>query len=209
MTNPDLTALCLVVDRSGSMQPIAKDMNGGIRTLMQEQWEQPGKVMIDVFTFDNTTEHVVKNVPLDDTSHPDYVVPRGSTALNDAIGLAVTTLGERFADMPEDERPATVVVVIVTDGQENASQEWTTDRVRALVTQQTDEYGWTFLYLAANVDAFATGAAFGIQATHSMAYTASGAGAQGMSAGASAAVTRTRGGTFKGYTDEERKAAEA
>lgn len=207
MTNTDLTALCLVVDRSGSMMNIAKDMNGGIATLLKDQAAQPGECLVDVFTFDQRVEHVIAETPVADVSGA-FVAPRGSTALNDAVGIAVSTLGERFAAMDEDKRPGTVVVVVVTDGMENASHEWTNDKIKALVTQQTDDYGWTFLYLAANVDAFATGANLGFAKGGTMSYQASSTGTQGMAASASAAVTRTRGGTFSGYTDEERDAAD-
>lgn len=208
MTNPNLTALCLVVDRSGSMMRLASDMNGGIRTLLAEQMAQPGEVILDVFTFDHIVEHVVQDAPL--SGHiitTDYVVPRGSTALLDAVGLAVVTLGERLSKQDEDQRPSNVIVVVVTDGYENASREWSADKVKDVVTRQTDKYGWTFLYLAANVDAFATGRTMGFASTHSSNYQASTAGAQGMSHTASAAVTRSRTGTFVGYTDEERDEA--
>lgn len=209
MTNPDLTSLALVVDRSGSMTNIAADMNGGIATLLKEQAQQPGQVLLDVFTFDDTVEHVVSNEALDASyADDDWVRPRGATALNDAVGKAIGVLGDRFAALPEEQRPGNVIVVVVTDGHENASHEWTNTAIKDLVKDQTEQWGWTFLYLAANVDAFATGRALGFGQGQTIAYASNHVGTQSVYAATSAAVTRTRrGGAPSAFTDEERESA--
>ncbi len=87
--------------------------------------------------------------------------PLGGTALNDAIGHMIVRLGNKFKTMPEDKRPAHVIVVIATDGAENSSREYTHAAVKQMVEEQTEKWQWTFVYLAANVDAFATGGAYG------------------------------------------------
>lgn len=207
MTDSTYTHLALVVDRSGSMVAIAEDMNGGITTLLADQAKQDGKCLVDVWTFDDITEHVVTDAQPGEVAG-DLVHPRGWTALNDAVGRAVTELGERFAAMDEADRPAKVVIVVVTDGHENASKDWTAQAVKDLVTRQQDEWGWTFLYLAANVDAFATGGALGFGQGQSLNYAPSAGGVGVAYAAVSANVTSLRNGAKNAeFTDADREAA--
>ena len=206
MTDTDLTHLLLIVDRSGSMASIATDMEGGIQQMLKDQQAQPGAIVVDVWTFDDRPDHVFTAVRPDDVKGP-LVIPRGMTALNDAIGMAVTELGERFAKYEEDDRPGTIIVVVVTDGQENSSHEWSGSQVHALITEQSERWGWTFVYLGANVDAFAEGNRYGFDKGQTMNYAATSKGAAGAMATASSLITRTRSGLDNTLTDEEREAA--
>ncbi|QGJ92729.1 hypothetical protein QDA04_gp59 [Microbacterium phage Megan] len=207
MTDPNLTLIAIVADRSGSMASIAADMNGGIASLLAEQAKGPGAVVVDIWTFDSVVEHPFDWVRPDDVK-ADIILPRGSTALNDATGTAIVSIGERLASMPEDERPAKVIVVVVTDGMENASREYTLEQVRALVQEQTDRWGWEFIYLAANVDAFATGAGYGFAAGSTMSYAPTPGATRNMVATASAGITRSRLGQDVDFTDDERASAQ-
>jgi hypothetical protein len=206
MTNPNLTHLALICDRSGSMHSIAGDMNGAIHTLLEDQAKGVGDIKVDVWTFDTKIDHPYADANPGDIKE-DLILPRGSTALNDATGLAITKLGERFAALPEEERPGKVIVVIVTDGYENASHEWTHEQIKALVEKQTSEYGWEFVYLAANVDAFATGASYGYVGDNSMEYVASAAGVANAMRSASNYITNSRSGIVAGFSDEDRAEA--
>lgn len=208
MTNPDLTHLALIVDRSGSMRPIAQDMNGAIITLLEEQDKLPGELHVDVSTFDNTVEHIYTVARATDVKG-ELVVPRGMTALNDAIGQTVTRLGERLAALPEAERPGKVILAIVTDGGENASQEWLDAKdVKALVEKQRDEFNWELLFFgASSMDAFAAAESYGIGRGQTISFDHSAAGAGGMSFAASTYMASTRAGLKTEFTDEERKAA--
>jgi hypothetical protein len=126
------------------------------------------------------------------------------TALHDAIGETVTKLGQRLRDMDEDDRPAHVIIVILSDGLENSSREWK-NKLKPLIQQQTDDYGWVFLYLGANQDAILVGEELGIAANSSLTYSQ-----DFMTATmdvAAAATTRSREGTYQGFTEEERKRA--
>ena len=96
--------------------------------------------------------------------------PRGTTALLDSIGRLIGEAGQRLAALPEDRRPGTVVVGIMTDGMENASREWSHPRVKALIEQQTRDYQWQFLYLGADQDAIEVGASIGVSAANSVTY---------------------------------------
>jgi hypothetical protein len=206
MVNQNYTHLALIVDRSGSMESIAVDMEGGIRSLLKEQAELPGELHVDITTFDNTIETPWIDVRADEVKG-QIISPRGSTALNDAIGITVANLGEKLAELAEEERPGHVIVVVVTDGEENSSREYTAQQVKDLIVVQTVEYGWDFLYLAANVDAFATGAGYGFATGSSRGYDASSAGTAGMTQSASASILRTRSGLSGDFTEEERTAA--
>lgn len=207
MTDQNLTLLALIADRSGSMSSIARDMNGGIATLLAEQGRQPGALAVDIWTFDDKVEHPFDWVRPDDVK-ADIIVPRGRTALNDAVGQAIVSIGERLAAMDEDDRPAKVIVCVVTDGAENASTEYTNERVLELVKTQTEQYGWEFMYLAANVDAFATGHQYGFAKGQTMSYGATSQGASSSLAAASAGITRSRLGQAADFTDAERQKAE-
>ena len=206
MTNPDLTRLVIVADRSGSMHDIAGDMNGAILQLLAEQATQPGTVLVDIVTFDDKIEYPYKAAKPKQIG--DQIIrPRGSTALNDALGLTISKLGAELSSLDEADRPGHVVIVVVTDGMENASREYTAQQIQKMVTEQTEQWGWTFLYLAANVDAFATGRAYGFAPGQTISYAADSDGANSVIATASAGVTRTRSGLAADFTDEEREAA--
>jgi uncharacterized protein YegL len=213
MTDNNYTHLALVVDRSGSMSTIAKDMNGGIRQLLADQAKEPGVCVVDITTFDTEIEHPYENVRPDDVKS-DIIVPRGGTALNDAVGYTINELGERFSKMEEGDRPGLVIVVVVTDGEENSSREYTHDQIKELVERQTNEWGWQFVYLAANVDAFATGGSYGFAKGSTIAYAASGAGTQNVYAATSSNVSGLRANMSRGvrgatieFSDEDREEA--
>jgi hypothetical protein len=144
------------------------------------------------------------------------LVPRGSTAMLDAIGRAVNATGARLAAMPEDGRPGTVIVGIMTDGLENASREFTYPMVKALIEQQEQVYGWTFMYMGANQDAIEVGASLGVARDRSLTYAgpkvAAAMGAYSASVGtireavaAGAPVEQAR--RRAAYSDEQRRKA--
>ena len=167
MTATDYTYLGIVADRSGSMIRIREDAEGGLKTLIKDQRELPGKLTVNLFEFDDQFSEVPAEV-IDVWS----LTPRGSTAMLDAIGKAMTMVGERLAAMPEDERPDKVVFAIVTDGKENASCEWQHDQVAKLIAQQQNDYGWQVVFTAANMDAAAVGQGLGVRAGSAMTFDA-------------------------------------
>ncbi|MDO5286003.1 MAG: VWA domain-containing protein [Actinomycetia bacterium] len=169
MTRSSLTHIELLLDRSGSMQSIKTDVEGGFDAFMEEQRRQPGECTVSLAQFDDRYEVVYTARPLAEVP-PLALSPRGTTAMLDAIGRSVTELGARLAALPENERPGTVIVAIMTDGMENASREWTYDAVKKLITQQEEVYSWVFLYLGADQDAVQVGAQMGIAADQSMTF---------------------------------------
>jgi hypothetical protein len=159
----DLTDITLVVDRSGSMESIRSDAQGGVNALIADQAKLAGEAVLTLVQFDTAYEFVHRAVPVRQVP-PYALVPRGNTALLDAVGRAIVETGERLAAIPEVDRPGLVVFVVMTDGHENASREFTAAAVRELIERQRAVYAWQFTFLGANQDAFASAGALGIAA---------------------------------------------
>ena len=152
----DYTDITLVVDRSGSMESMKEDAQGGINTFISEQATKPGECLVTLVQFDGEYEPVWSGVRAADC--PRYeLVPRGNTALLDAVGRTIDATGARLAALPEEERPGLVIFVITTDGMENASRTYTRERVREMIAHQQNVYKWQFTFLAASADAFDEG----------------------------------------------------
>ena len=157
----DLTDITLVVDRSGSMQKIREDAEGGVNTFIQEQAKHPGEALLTLVQFDTEYEFVHRGMPIKQVP-PYTLVPRGNTALLDAVGRAINETGERLAKMAEDVRPGLVVFVITTDGLENSSKEFSKAQIKEMIVRQQSAYKWQFIFLGANQDAFAEAGAMGV-----------------------------------------------
>lgn len=157
----DLTDITLVVDRSGSMQDIRTDAEGGVNAFVENQANEPGQAYLTLVQFDTEYEFLHKGVPIGQV--PKYnLVPRGATALLDAIGRAINETGERLSKMNETDRPGLVVFVVMTDGLENSSREFSKSRIKEMIQHQQEKYGWQFTFLGADQDAFAEADALGI-----------------------------------------------
>jgi len=156
--------LIIILDASGSMSSIRDDIKGSFNEFLKKQRGEPGKTVFDLFQFNDEVKRPVNSVDL--ALFHDNLMARydcsGCTALNDAVCIAIDTVGREFAVMPESEHPEHVLCVIITDGMENASKEFTAKDVKARIEHQKTAYSWQFLFLAANQDAFASGASFGI-----------------------------------------------
>ncbi len=161
----DLTDITLVVDRSGSMESISGDAEGGVNNFIAEQAQQPGECLVTIVQFDQEYEFVQQGVKASECP-PFRLKPRGTTALLDAIGRAINETGARLAALPEADRPGLVVFVITTDGQENASKEFTREQVRKMIAHQQEAYNWQFTFLAANADAFSEAGGMGLDLAH-------------------------------------------
>lgn len=206
MADQNLTHITIVADRSGSMRRIAADANGGIRQLLADQARLPGACEVSITVFDTEVEHPFTNVRPDDIK-VDVIHPRGRTALNDAVGMSIVQLGDELAARDEDDRPGKVIFIIVTDGEENSSREYGHDQIKAMVTEQTTQWGWEFLFLGANIDAFAVGARYGFGRAQTINFEASDQGTESVLRAASAYATRSRSGLDTAFTQAERDAA--
>lgn len=169
MTDQNLTHIYFLLDRSGSMASIKTDIEGGFAAFVDEQRAAPGDCRVTLAKFDTEYKVVFVNQPLTDIP-PLHLRPRGSTALLDAMGRLITDSGRHLAAMPEEQRPGTVIVAIMTDGLENSSRHWTYPRIKALVEQQSRDYGWQFLYMGADQDAIEVGSQMGIDPGYAVTY---------------------------------------
>ena len=172
MTDSNYTYLAFLVDRSGSMSTTREAAQQALKTMVDEQRSLPGELTVNLFQFDDLFSEVPE-MEIDEWQ----LVPRGMTALYDAVGKSMMTVGQRLAAMAETDRPGKVVFVIVTDGEENASREWTQPMVRDLVTAQQDDYGWQVVFTAANLDAREVAATIGAASAMNYAATATGTAA--------------------------------
>lgn len=190
----DATEIVCVIDKSGSMAPRQNDAIGGFNHFLQEQQKLPGEANLTVVLFD--TEYSIWPVrPIKDAPPLDAknYVPSGATALLDALGKAINQLGVRLGGMPEDARPDKVIFVIITDGEENSSHEFTKGQISDMVKHQIEKYNWQFLYLGANVDAFSEAQNLGIMDKGMVAcYAANAIGTRSAYEGTSEAVSSYR-----------------
>ncbi len=160
----DLTELVVVLDKSGSMGAVVNDAIGGFNTFLKAQQEAPGEAKITVVQFDTVLEFYATNAdvksvqPLDNKSY----VPRGSTALYDAVGETIDKTGQRLASMKENDRPSKVIFAILTDGEENSSKEYSGAQVKKAIEHQREKYNWDFIFLAAGEGAFKEANAIGM-----------------------------------------------
>lgn len=143
------------------MNVCQSDAEGGLNRFVEDQKKLPGEAVFTLVQFDNEYEFVHRAVPIAQVPHCS-LVPRGSTALLDAVGRAIVETGERLAKMAESDRPGLVVFVILTDGQENSSREFSKSKVQEMISHQQDVYKWQFIYLGANQNAFAEAGDLGI-----------------------------------------------
>lgn len=189
MTNPNLTEIICIVDRSGSMDYIRDDAIGGFNTFLKEQQAlKVDRCLLTFAQFDDVYEVIHDGARIEDVpplTHETFE-PRGSTALLDAIGKTINTVGQRLAKTPEENRPGAVVVVILTDGNENSSKEFDRQKIFDMITKQREEYNWEFVFLAANQDAIQVGGMLGIN--HAANFSPNAAGVQGTYKGVSSSV---------------------
>lgn len=161
MSDPDYTHLTLIVDRSGSMSPLAAEAQAGIATLLDDQHSLPGRLTVTLVEFDDQIDTVARM----SSERVGYVLePRGMTALLDAVGGEIHRTGADLAALDEWDRPGRVLIVVVTDGQENSSHEYDLGTVRALVEHQREVYSWQFQFLGAD-DAAWQGHGLGMAST--------------------------------------------
>lgn len=175
MTNSQLSLVAALLDRSGSMYSIADDTRGGFDSFITKERAADGRTVVTLAQFDDRYELVYDNVPIEDVP-PLVLQPRGGTALYDAIGRLVSEVGAGLAATPEDERPGSVTVLVMTDGHENSSQEWTNASVRELIQRQESEYSWDFVFLGSKIDAVDVGADLGFLRGKSMTYVSTSVG---------------------------------
>jgi len=161
----NLTELVFIIDRSGSMAGFELDTIGGFNSMIEKQKHGEGDVYVSTVLFDNYSQVIHDRVPIIDIkpmTMSDYSVG-GCTALLDAIGGAIHHIGNVHKYARKEDIPEHTIFVITTDGMENASHSYSSQRVKEMIKLQTDKYGWEFIFVAANIDAIETADRIGIR----------------------------------------------
>ena len=169
-----LTEIVAILDKSGSMERLTHDTIGGYNAFIKEQQETPDSAILSTVLFSTGNEIIlhnrqnIKNVkPITQNEYK----AGGGTALLDAMGRAIRHIGMILSNTLEEERPSKVIFLIITDGEENSSAEYTFDKVKSMVEHQKNKYSWEFLFMGANIDAFSVAESIGICQDRAYNYT--------------------------------------
>ena len=171
----NLTELVFIIDKSGSMGGYEGDTVGGYNSMLEKQKKLDGEVLVSTVLFDSECEVLHDRVPIGEIKHltEEQYIPGGATALLDAIGGAVHHIGNVHKYARAEDVPEHTIFVITTDGYENSSRRYGSDKVKSMIKRQTEKYGWEFIFVAANIDAVETAGRIGIRRERAANYTQS------------------------------------
>lgn len=179
----NLCWLVFCIDKSGSMTKIREDMIGGFNSYIDAQIKaNVGEARVFAYAFDTYYETLFENVDINLAPRltTENYIPRGGTALYDSLGKTITDIGKKLADMDETDRPEKILVVTITDGEDNSHlsgnefRQYSSKEVKEMVNHQTDVYKWDFAYIGANQNVWAVGASIGT--TSNLSYAATSVG---------------------------------
>lgn len=193
-----MTELVFILDRSGSMGGLESDTIGGFNAMIEKQKKEEGEAYVSTLLFDTTVDVIHDRVPLDEVpalTDKEYYV-RGCTALLDAVGGAIHHIGNIHKYARKEDVPEKTLFIITTDGMENASREYTYERVRSMIERQEKKYGWEFLFLGANIDAAREAGRMGIAPDRAVNYNCDSEGIARNYEGVNCAVTSIRSGSL-------------
>ena len=185
-----LTEIIYILDRSGSMSGLEADTIGGFNSMMEKQKKTGEKAIVSTVLFDDVSEVIHDRVPIENIgkmTDEQYFV-RGCTALLDAVGGAIHHIGNVHKYAREEDRPEKTIVVITTDGMENASRKYSREKIEKMVKKQQKKYGWEFIFIGANIDACAEAQKYGIRKDRAVNYVCDEMGTAGVFAGVTRAV---------------------
>ena len=196
MPNWNLTEIICVLDKSGSMEPLAGEVITSFNHFIDEQSQAPGGARVTLVLFDTRYVTLYRSQSLllvPRLSSRDYVA-HGFTSLLDAVGNAIDLCGEEFAARPEPDQPGRVLVLIMTDGKENASREYTKAQIVERIARQRRQWHWEFVFTGANIDAFVEGHGLGVSHQNTANFRPTAEGVRHMFAGVSNATLCYRAG---------------
>jgi len=198
---PSYTDITFVLDRSGSMWTIWDDTIGGFNSFLNEQKKLPDKCHLTLVKFDHEYDFVYQNQEISTIDKLDRktFVPRGNTALFDAIGRSIIETETRLLKLNKKERPNKVIFVIQTDGAENASKEYTREKIAELIKNHQKEHDWEFIFLGANQDAITSGQSMGFTKGQSLSYASNAHGTQSLYTSVNSLVSNIRSGSGPTY----------
>ena len=160
-----ITEMVFIIDKSGSMAGMEEDTVGGFNAMIEKQKKLDGKCYVSTVLFSNRSSVLHDRIDIqkiEPLTEREYCVG-GGTALLDAIGGAIHHIGHVHKYARNEDVPEHTIFVITTDGMENASCEYDSERVKQMIRRQEERYGWEFLFVAANIDAVETARNIGIR----------------------------------------------
>jgi hypothetical protein len=176
----DYTHIAVILDRTGSMESIRDDTIGGFNAFLKAQKAEPGLATLTLVQFDSQDPYEIvqrfKPLPEIPGLTRETFVPRASTPLLDAMGRGINDLEKSLLELTENKRPSRVVMVIITDGQENASREFRKDQVEKMIREKQETANWQFVFLSADLDAIGDALQHGIYASSVLAHDKDGRG---------------------------------
>ncbi len=197
----DYTHITVILDRTGSMESIRDDTIGGFNAFLNQQKAEPGFATLTLVQFDTQDPYEVvhrfrtlETVP--ELTRETYV-PRAATPLLDAMGRGINDLESSLAKMEEPDKPARIVMVIITDGQENSSREFRKDQIEKMIKEKREKLDWQFVFLSADLAAIGDALATGIRAASAMAFDKNAQGTAAAWASASARIADYRAARTK------------
>ena len=189
--NKNLTEIVYILDRSGSMSGLEADTIGGFNSMMEKQKKTGEKALVSTVLFDDECEVLHDRVPIEKIekmNDKQYYV-RGCTALLDAVGGAIHHIGNIHKYAREEDVPGKTIFVITTDGMENASRKYSREKIQKMVKKQQKKYGWEFIFIGANIDAYEEAQKYGIRRDRAVNYVCDSVGTANVYAGVSMAVS--------------------
>lgn len=153
----DATDITIILDKSGSMISTKNDVIGGFNGFLDKQKEVPGEATIGLVEFNERVNVKYTGLKLSDAPRltVENYQPGGNTALYDAVGTTIEAVGQRLAALPESERPNKVIVVVLTDGEENASMKYSLSAMNERISVQREQYNWQILFIGSTPEAIA------------------------------------------------------
>ncbi len=204
MTNPNLTSIHVIIDRSGSMEGLKAETVGAFNHFLKTQQAVPGAALFSLTLFDHNVEIIYDSVNIQDVKPltlEQYWGEGGYTALYDAVGISIATARRRYESLPEEDRPSKVIFMIMTDGQENRSKEYRGGKLQQIVNRARTEWQWEFTMIGANIDTFATAESMGFNASNAVNFVASKGGMRGGMRAAAGAMKSYRAQTSAVVSD--------
>lgn len=205
------THVSILIDRSGSMASIRKSVMSGLEEFINDQKTLDGDCTLSIVAFNHTKEYISSFVDLKTYEFdPNQYQPSGTTALVDSMYEFIKETGQHLAKMSEDERPSKVVFLVITDGEENASKQFTNEQLKELVIEHTDIWKWNFTYIGANQDSFAVSKTLGISTSSTINYNTTINGVSNIFTLTSGKLKGYRSGNSKtlSYTSDEQEYSE-
>ncbi len=170
--NNNRTELVFILDRSSSMRGLEASTISGYNELLAKQKHSTYNLTVSTVLFDDEITTLHHRLPVREVKDltPDTYYVRGMTALYDAVGLTIDRIGEALNDLRTEKRPQRILVVIITDGEENASREYSGEQVREMIKHQREKYAWEFIFLGANIEVERYAKTMGINVSYARSY---------------------------------------